>query len=107
MYNLSVIGSDLDNHRALKPVHSALKRHQVRPLECTELEGFLRPDRPKHDSWWPPVGQNFKNRDMVSQQWRGAIPKIRGTGRIDKSGDSERSISIRYGGVKPPLPFNG
>ena len=66
-------------------------------------------DRPKHVSWLPQVGQNFKNRDtvMLAERLAGATPIFRGTGRIDKSGDFARSMSIRYGGVNPFLPFNG
>ena len=75
-----------------------------------QTEGFcVSGGRPKHVSWLPQVGQNFKNRDtvMLAERLAGATPIFRGTGRIDKSGDFARSMSIRYGGVNPFLPFNG
>jgi len=64
------------------------------------LTAFCVSDRPKHDSWLPQVGQNFKNRDtvMLASTLAGATPISRGTGLVDKSGDSERSMSIRYAG---------
>ena len=78
--------------------------------KAKNLKAFcVSDDRPKHDSWWPQVGQNFKNRDtvMLAERLAGATPISRGTGRIDKSGDFARSMSIRLGGVNPFLPFNG
>jgi hypothetical protein len=50
-------------------------------------------------------GRPSQNRDtvMLAAMLAGATPITRGTGRIDKSGVLETSMSIRFGGVKPLL----